>query len=173
MNEYIEVGKIVNTHGIKGELKIFPTTDDPKRFELLNEIYVQTKNGLVAYSIDSVRYVKNFVLLKFRGIEDMTQAERLKTCMLKIPKDLALPLQKDEYYISDLYNMKVETQEGENLGEIVDILFTASNDVYVVKDVANPKAKELLIPAIEDCIINVDIEQKIMVVHLLEGLREL
>lgn len=173
MKEYIEVGKIVNTHGIKGELKILPTTDDIKRFELLKEIYVETKNGLVTYPIDKVRYVKNFVLLKFQGIEDMTQAEKLKTCMLKIPKALALPLGKDEYYMDDLYNMKVETEEGEDLGEIVDILLTAGNDVYVVKDLANPKAKELLIPAIEDCIVKVDLEQGKMIVHLLEGLREL
>jgi len=172
LKEYIEVGKIINTHGIKGELKILPTTDDAKRFELLSEIYVQTKNGLVTYPIDSVRYVKNFVLLKFQGIEDMTQAERLKTCILKIPKNLALPLEENEYYVDDLYHVKVVTKEGEHLGEIVDILFTAGNDVYVVKDVTNPKSKELLIPAIEDCIISIDVEQKMMVVHLLEGLRE-
>lgn len=173
MNEYIKVGKIINTHGIKGELKILPTTDDIKRFELLNQVYVETKNGLVAYPIDGVRYIKNFVLIKLKGIEDISQAERLKTCVIKIPKALALPLEENEYYIDDLYNMKVVTKEGENLGEIVDILFTASNDVYVVKDIKDPKVKELLIPAIEDCIIKVDIKQKIMTVHLLEGLREI
>lgn len=172
MNAYIEVGKIVNTHGIKGELKVIPTTDDIKRFDLLKDILVETKGGLVSYPITSVRYLKGFVLLQLEGIEDMTQAERLKTFILKIPKELALPLQKDEYYIGDLYNMQVVTEDGEKLGEIVDILFTGGNDVYVIKDVTNPSKKELLIPAIKQCILNVDIGQNTMVVHLLEGLRE-
>ena len=172
MKEYIEVGKIVNTHGVKGELKVIPTTDDIKRFELLKDILVETKEGLVNYPILSVRYLKSFVLLQLENIEDMTQGERLKNCALKIPKELALPLQKDEYYIGDLYNIKVVTEDGEKLGEIVDILFTGSNDVYVIKDVTNPKSKELLIPAIKQCILNVDTEQNTMIVHLLEGLRE-
>ena len=157
---------------MKGEVKVLPTTDNPKRFEWLKEIHLQDKNQQKTYPIEQVRYFKKFVLLKLEGIEDIDQAEKLKNSILKIPKDLALPLQKDEYYIGDLYNMKVETQEGESLGEIVDILFTAGNDVYLVKDLADPKAKELLIPAIKSCIINVDIEEKTMVVHLLEGLRE-
>lgn len=172
MEEYIEVGKIVNTHGVKGELKIIPTTDDPKRFELLEEIFVNTKEGPISYKVDNVRYLKNFVLLKLKGIDDMTQAERLKTCVLKIPRDLALPLGENEYYIGDLYNMKVLTDDGEDLGEIIDILFTGSNDVYIVKNKANPNSKEILIPAIKQCILNVDIKENTMIVHLLEGLRE-
>lgn len=172
MKEYIEVGKIVNTHGIKGELKVVPTTDNIKRFDLLKDILVETKEGLVSYTILSVRYLKGFVLLQLENVEDMTQAERLKTCVLKIPKELALPLAEDEYYIGDLYNMKVVTEEGEQLGEIVDILFTGGNDVYVIKDITDSKKKELLIPAIKQCILKVDTQQNIMTVHLLEGLRE-
>lgn len=169
----MEIGQIVNTHGIKGELKIIPSTHDIKRFELLDRILVETKGGLVEFPIVSVRYVKKFVLLKLEGIEDMTQGETLKTCRIKIPKEDALPLGENEYYTGDLYDMKVVTDQGEDLGAIVEILVTGSNDVYVVKDQTDPKAKELLIPAIKDCILNVDLEDNIMTVHLLEGLRDL
>lgn len=168
----MEVGTIVNTHGIKGEVKVIPTTDDIKRFELLKSIFVETRNGLVPFPIISVRYMKNFVLLKLDTINDMTEAEKYKTCLLKIPKDQALPLKEDQYYIGDLYNMKVVTDQGEDLGEIVEVLFTGGNDVYVIKNKANPTAKDLLVPAIKECILNVDIEENIMTVHLLEGLRD-
>ena len=170
--EYMQVGTIVNTHGVKGEMKIMPTTDDVKRFELLKEIFVETKDGLVVYPITSVRYLKNLVLLKLENIDDMTQAERLKTCDIKIPKSLALTLKEDEYYIGDLYNMEVVTKDGEKLGKITDILFTGSNDVYVVKNVIDPGRKDVLIPAIKQCILSVDINENTMIVHLLEGLRE-
>ncbi|HHX61023.1 MAG TPA: 16S rRNA processing protein RimM [Epulopiscium sp.] len=172
MSNYMEVGKIVNTHGIKGEFKVIPTTDDIKRFELLKSIFLETKSGLVEFPIVSVRYMKNFVLLKLENIDDMTEAEKYKPCLLKIPKEQALPLKEDEYYVGDLYNMKVVTDEGETLGEIIDILFTGSNDVYVIKNNVDPTVADLLIPAIKDCILKVDLEENIMTVHLLEGLRD-
>ena len=170
MEGYLEIGKIVNTHGVKGELKVIHTTDDIKRFELLKSVHVQTKGKLVEFPISSVRYVKNFVLLKLDGIEDMTEAEKLKTCLLKIPRKLGLPLGDDEYYIGDLYDMDVITDNDKSLGKIVDILFTGSNDVYVVQDKNDLDAKEILIPAIKKCILKVDMEKNIMTVHLLEGL---
>ena len=172
MNEYMEVGQIVNTHGVKGEFKVIPSTDDVKRFELLKTIFVETRNGLVEFPITSVRYMKNFVLLKLENIDDMTEAEKYKTCLVKIPREQALPLKENEYYIGDLYNMKVVTDQGEDLGEIIEVLFTGSNDVYVVKNTEDPKSKEILIPAIKDCILNVDIEGNLMTIHLLEGLRD-
>lgn len=172
MEQYMEVGKIVNTHGVKGELKVIPTTDDTKRFELLKSIFVETKEGLIEMPITSVRYFKNFVLLKLEPIKDMTEAEKFKTFSLKIPRSQALPLEKDEYYIGDLYNMRVVTEEGESLGEIIDILFTGSNDVYVVKNTKDAGSKEILVPAIKKCILNVDVANNLMTIHLLEGLRE-
>lgn len=172
MEEYVQIGKIVNTHGVKGELKVIPTTDDITRFELLETIFVQTRSELNEYTLSQVRYHKNFILIKLEKIETMTDAEKLKNCIIKIPKKWALPLDKDEYYIGDLYDMQVLTEDGEDLGSIVDVLFTGSNDVYIVKDTNNTSAKEILIPAIKECIKNVDIEKKIMTVHLLEGLRE-
>lgn len=172
MSEYMEIGQIVNTHGVKGEFKVIPSTDDAKRFELLKTIFVETKNGLVEFPITSVRYMKNFILLKLEGVEDMTEAEKHKTCLLKIPKEDALPLGENEYYIGDLYNMSVITEDGESLGKITEVLFTGSNDVYIIKDQENPQSKELLIPAIKECILKVDLEENLMTVHLLEGLRD-
>ncbi len=168
----MEIGKIVNTHGVKGEFKVIPSTDDTKRFDLLKSIFVETKNGLVEFPITSVRYMKNFVLLKLENIDDMTEAEKYKPSLLKIPKEDALPLEEDEYYVGDLYNMSVVTEDGEVLGVITEVLFTGSNDVYMIKDKGNPASKELLIPAIKECILKVDMEAKIMTVHLLEGLRD-
>ena len=169
----MEIGTIVNTHGVKGEFKVIPSTDDVTRYELLDNVLVEVGDELIEFPIESVRYFKQFVLLKLKGIDDMTKAERFKTYVLKIPRELALPLDNNEYYIGDLYNMKVVTEDGEDLGEIVDILFTAANDVYVVKDSSSSSSKEILIPAIKDCIKDVNLKENIMTVHLLEGLREL
>lgn len=167
-SNYFTIGKIVNTQGIKGEVRVIPYTDNPERFKILDWVYVDKKGIITKYEIQNVRYHKQFVLLKFKGIDDMTSAERLKNSDLKIDEKDALPLEEDEYYIRDLYDMKVETQEGELLGEIKDIIFTGANDVYVVK---NGEEKEILIPAIKKCILNVDVENRKMIVKLMEGLR--
>lgn len=170
MNTMFTVGRIVNTHGVKGELKVMPTTDDPKRFEKLKSVFVERKT-MESYEIQSVRYHKDFVLLKLKGIEDMNAAELLKGSVLKIDRKDSLPLKKDEYYISDLFGLKVFTEEERYLGELIDIIETGSNDVYVVKK--EDREKDLLLPAIKQVIKNVDIEEQKMIVHLLEGLEEL
>ncbi len=166
-NKYFVIGKIVNTQGIKGDMRVVPTTDDIHRFELLEFVYID-KNGIInKYEVDNIRYHKQFVLLKIKGIDDMTAAEKFKNSEVKITKDMALPLEENEYYIGDLYSMNVITDEEEYLGTIEDIIFTGANDVYVVRNNEN----EILIPAIKQCILNVDIENKKMTVKLLEGLR--
>lgn len=171
MNEMFIVGKIVNTHGVKGELKVMPSTDDPTRFEQLKEIYVERKK-LESYEIQSVRYHKGMVLLKLKGIDDMTTAELFKGALLKIDRKDSLPLEEDEYYIADLYGMQVYTYDEERyLGEIVDVIYTGSNDVYAVKK--EDRAKDLLLPAIKQVIKSVDVKQNRMHVTLLEGLEEL
>ncbi len=166
-NKYFVIGKIVNTQGIKGDMRVVPTTDDIHRFELLEFVYID-KNGIInKYEVDNIRYHKQFVLLKIKGIDDMTAAEKFKNSEVKITEDMALPLEENEYYIGDLYSMNVITDEEEYLGTIEDIIFTGANDVYVVRNNEN----EILIPAIKQCILNVDIENKKMTVKLLEGLR--
>lgn len=170
MENMFTVGKIVNTHGLKGEVKVVPTTDDPKRFGKLKEIYIEQRER-VLYKVESVRYHKNFVLIKFEGIDTIEAAELFKNASLKIDRKDSLPLADDEYYMSDLYNIEVETEEGRMLGELIDIIYTGSNDVYVIKN--KDTQKELLIPAIKQVIKKVDLEQKRMVVKLLEGLEDL
>lgn len=168
MENYFVIGNIVNTQGIKGEVRVMPTVDDVSRFELLDHIFVDRKGNIKEYEIENVRFHKQFVLLKLKGIDDMTAAETLKDTVVKITEDMAVPCEDDEYYIRDLYDMEVVTVEGEKLGIISDVIFTGANDVYAVK---NEEGKEILIPAIKDCIINVDVENNTMTVKLLEGLR--
>lgn len=168
MENYFVIGNIVNTQGIKGEVRVMPTVDDVSRFELLEHIFVDRKGNIKEYEIENVRFHKQFVLLKLKGIDDMTTAETLKGTVVKITEDMAVPCEEDEYYIRDLYDMEVVTVEGEKLGIITDIIFTGANDVYAVK---NEDGKEILIPAIKDCIIDVDVENNTMTVKLLGGLR--
>lgn len=165
---YFVIGDIVNTQGIKGEMRVVPQTDDPSRFELLDYVLIERKGKMEKFNIEGVRYHKQFVLLKLEGVDDMTAAERFKGAVVKIPEELALPLEEGQYYIRDLYDLEVFTDEGERLGIITDILFTGANDVYVVTP---DKGKDILIPAIEQCILKVDLENKTMTVKLLEGLR--
>ena len=167
-----EIGKIANTHGLKGEVKVFPTTDDVKRFSLLvsKEVFVIVKDKVQTYTIQGVKYHKNLAIVKFKEINRIEDAEPLKTATIKIPKELALPLEEGQYYLKDLYDINVTTDQGEDLGVIVDILQTGANDVYIVEKDGDKKS-QILIPAIDQCILDVDIENRQMTVHLLEGLR--
>lgn len=171
MEDYFVIGKIVNTQGIKGDVRVIPATDDPTRFELLSYVYVLAGNDTEKMNIDKVWYHKQFVILKFKEINNMTEAERYKNAILKIPAEMALPLEEDEFYMRDLFSMSVYTDDGEYLGILDDIIQTGANDVYVIKDNENNK-KDLLIPAIKQCIIDIDIPNKKMTVKLLEGLRD-
>lgn len=167
MEQLMEVGQIVNTYGIKGFLKVVPYTDDITRFEKLKTIYIETKKRLEKFDIEEVKYSKNLVLLKLKGIDDINTAEIYKNFYLKIDRKDAVKLPKDSYFIVDLIGLNVFTDNNEELGQIVDVYPTGANDIYVVKD---DKGKQVLLPAIGDVIKKVDIESKIMIVHLLEGL---
>lgn len=169
MEQYFEIGKITGTHGIRGTMRVFPTTEDPSRFERLKEIIVEIRGKRETFHIQKVAFHKQFVLLTVKEITDINVAELYKNGRILIPDAMAIPLGEDEYYKRDLYGLKVVTEEGEELGEITEIFPTGSNDVYVVKK--DGKGKELLLPAIKDCIKNVDLENGVMTVKLLEGLR--
>ena len=167
--KYFEIGKIVNTQGVKGDVRVIPMTDDIRRFDLLKSVLVCNGKTEQVIAIEQVWYHKKFVIIKFEGVHDMNTAEKLRNSMLKIEESEALPLNEDEYYIRDLYEMDV-IENGEKIGVIKDILFTGANDVYVVKN--QETNEEILIPAIKQCILKVDVSNNQMIVSLLTGLRE-
>lgn len=167
MQEYLEVGQIVNTNGLKGLLKVNPFTDDITRFERLKTILVEHKKELLEFEIESVRYQKKQVLLKLKGIDTIEEAEKYREDYLKINRNKEERLPEDTYYIVDLIGLDVYTENGELLGKLDDVFSTGSNDVYVVK---NSEGKQILLPAISDVIKNIDLEQKKIVVNLIEGL---
>ena len=167
MEEYFEIGQIVNTSGLKGILKIKPFTDDIKKFSNLKTIYIKTKSGLTEFKIEQVRYVKNMVMLKLAGIDTVEEAEKYRNLYIKVLRDQEEELEEGSYYVVDILGCKVNTDANQELGKIVDVFQTGSNDVYVVKD---EQGKQILLPAIKHVIKNVDIKNKIITVHLLEGL---
>ncbi len=167
MESLMEIGQIVNTYGIKGFVKVVPFTDNINRFENLKTLYVETKKGLENFEIEEVKYSKNTVLLKLKGIDDINIAEKYRNSYLKISRENAVKLPEDTYFIVDLLDIKVYTDEDIYLGNIIDVYPTGSNDIYVVK---NEEGKQVLLPAIGEVIKKVDIQNKKMVVHLLDGL---
>ncbi len=169
MPNLLEIGQIVNSYGIKGEFKVVPFTDDITRFSKLKTIYIEKNKKLEKMEIEEVRYHKNLVLLKLKGIDDINDTLKYKNCYIKIDRVDAVELPKNSYFIVDLIDMEVYTDKNEFLGKIVDVFPTGSNDVYVVKD---DIGKQVLLPAIEEVIKNVDVANKKMVVHLIEGLGE-
>ena len=163
------IGKILKPHGVKGEVRVYPTTDAPSRFEMLDEAGVEFDNGreALSLSIERVKFSQKFVLLKFKGIDSMNEAEQLRGGSIIIADGQALPLEADEYYIRDLYEMAVVTDEGEQLGVIADVLETGANDVYVVR---RTNGGDVLIPAVKQYIKSVDVNGRVMTVTLAEGL---
>lgn len=163
----LEIGQIVNTFGIKGQIKVKPFTDDIRRFDNLKEVYVEKNNTKKKYEIEEVKYHKDMVLIKFKGIETVEQAEKLKNSYVTISRDSAEELEEDRYYIVDLLGLEVYTDEQILLGILEDIFNTGSNDIYVVK---SSDGKQILLPAIKDVVKNIDIENKKITVHIIPGL---
>ena len=166
MTDEFQVGVITQTHGIKGEVKVFPTTDDVRRFKKLKEVTAHMKTGDKLLHIRSVKFFKQYVILGFEEFDDINEVEALKNACLTVDREHAIPLDKDEYYVSDLIGIDCITDDDVKLGVIKDVLSTGANDVYVVSD----GNKEILIPAIKDCIREVDVESGFVKIHLMEGL---
>ena len=167
MTKYLEIGQIVNTFGIKGMVKVKPFTDDIKRFDKLKKVYIENKNGRKEYEIEEIKYHKEMVLIKFKGIENPEDANLLRESYLTVDRDSEEPLEEGTYYIVDMIGLEVETEEGEKLGSLVDIFNTGSNDIYVVK---NELGKQILLPAIKNVIKKIDMEKRKITVHLIPGL---
>lgn len=167
MTKYLEIGQIVNTFGIKGMVKVKPFTDNIERFSNLEKIYIKNKSGQTEYKIQEVKYHKNMVLIKFEGIENPEQADLLRNSYLIVDRETEEPLEAGRYYIVDMIGLDVFTDDNEYIGKLEDIYNTGSNDIYVVK---NELGKQVLLPAIEDVIKNIDMDNKKVIVHLIPGL---
>lgn len=167
MEQLLQVGVISSTHGVRGEVKVFPTTDDVKRFKKLKKVILDTGKEQLPLEIEGVKFFKQFVILKFRGIDNINDIEKYKGKSLLVDREHAVKLKKDEYFIADMIGMDVFTEDRELFGALKDVMETGANDVYIIE---MSDGKEVLVPAIKQCILDVDIENRKMVIHLLEGL---
>ncbi len=163
----LQVGVITQTHGIRGEVKVFPTTDDASRFKKLKEVIMDTGRERLNMEIEGVKFFKQYAIIKFKGYDSINDIEKYKNAKLYVTRDKAVRLKKDEYFIADLIDMEVVTQEGEYLGRVKDVLVTGANDVYVVE---REDKTEILLPAIKECVREIDMERSKITVHIMDGL---
>lgn len=167
MNDFIRVGVISSTHGIRGEVKVFPTTDDVNRFKNLKKVFLDTQKDQLELEIEGVKFFKQFVILKFKGIDNINDVEKYKGNDILINRKDAVTLKENEYFIFELIGCTVVTDEGQELGILSEVLSTGANDVYVV---TTADKKEILLPYTEECILNIDIENKKIKAHIIPGL---
>ena len=167
MEDLLKVGVITTTHGVRGEVKVFPTTDDAERFLELEYVLLDTGRELRRLDIKNVRFFKNLVILKFDGIDNINDIEKYKGRDLGIPREEAQELGEDEYYIADLQGLNVVLEDGTEFGTLRDVMETGANDVYIID---SNEHGEVLLPAIKECILDVDLEKNTMTVHLMKGL---
>lgn len=172
MEELLKVGVITSTHGVRGEVKVFPTTDDVKRFKRLKEVVLDTEKEKITLEIEGVKFFKQMAILKFKGLDNVDDVVKYRQKSLYVNRKDAVKLNKDEYFIADLIGVTVYDEAGEKIGTLQDVLTTGANDVYVVQR-EGAEAKELLLPAIKQCVLDIDIEERRMTVHVMEGLLDL
>ena len=165
--DLFQIGIITGTHGLKGEVKVFPTTDDKERFLDLDAVLIDTGKELIEKKVQYCKFFKQFVFVKFEGLDDINDVEKYKRCPLKVTRENAVPLEEDEYYVADLLGLTIVDESGVTIGELVDVIETGANDVYEVK---TSDGGHVLLPAIKDCILDVDMDEKIILVHMLKGL---
>ena len=170
MEDLLQVGIITSTHGVRGEVKVYPTTDDPRRFRRLKEVVLDTGREKINLEIEGVKFFKQFLILKFKGLDNINDIEKYRQKSLYVTRKNAVRLQRDEYFIADLIGLKVQDEDGTELGTVKDVIETGANDVY---EVEMADGRSLLLPAIKQCILNVDVENGMMQVHVLEGLLDL
>lgn len=170
MDDRLRVGVISSTHGVRGEVKVFPTTDDVQRFRKLKTVILDMGREEMLLHIEGVKFFKNMVIMKFREFNNINEIEKYKGSDLLIERAQAVALGPDENFITDLIGLKVVTEQGEEFGVMKDVIRTGANDVYVIE---SKEGREYLFPAIKQCILKVDLEEQIMTVHIMDGLLDL
>ena len=167
MEDLLKVGVITTTHGVRGEVKVYPTTAEPERFLELDYVLLDTGRELRKLEIKNVKFFKNLVILKFKGVDNINDIEKYKGRDLWIPRKEGQELEEDEYYIADLLGMSVVLEDGQEFGTLKDVMETGANDVYIIDSAEHG---EVLLPAIKECILDVDLEKNVMTIHLMKGL---
>lgn len=177
MEDRFKVGIITATHGLRGDVKVFPTTDDPKRFKKLKNVILDNGKITTSLDIESVKFFKQFVILKFKGIDDINDVEKYRKFELYVEREQAVRLNKDEYFIADLIGVCVFDENSNLIGKVADVYQTGANDVYEIEfdesflyEGNQPETKNMLVPAIKECIKEIDIENNRMVINIMKGL---
>ncbi len=169
MEDLLQVGVITGTHGLKGEVKVFPTTDDKARFMDLEDVILINGKEEIPLKVEYCKFFKQFVFVKFEGLDDINQVEQYKRCPIMVTRENAVPLEEDEYFITDLIGMTILDDSGVTIGTLKNVIETGANDVY---EVSLEDGGTILLPAIKDCILNVDMDERTILVHILKGLKE-
>ncbi len=167
MEDFFQIGIITSTHGLKGEVKVFPTTDDVRRFKRLREVILDTGKERIDLEVENAKFFKQFVILKFKGIDDINEVEKYRKASLLVTRKNAVRLKEDEYFVADLMGLKVQNEDGTEIGVLRDVMETGANDVYII-DLND--GRELLLPAIRQCVLEIDVEAGFIRIHILEGL---
>ncbi len=167
MEEFLRVGVITSVHGVKGEVKVFPTTDDPDRFYDLETVFLDNGKEKKEFKVKGVKFFKGMAILKFEGLDDRDSAMLLKGRDILVDRENAVELEEGEYFICDLIGFDVVTDEGAKLGVLKDIMQTGANDVYIV---STPENNEILLPAIDECLLDINTEKEQITVHVMKGL---
>lgn len=169
MEDMFQVGIITSPHGVRGEVKVFPTTDDNKRFKKLKECFIEYNNEMMPVKACGCKFFKNMVILKLENFDNMNDVEKFRKCKIFVDREHAVSLDEDEYFVADLLGISVIDENRNVLGALEDVIETGANDVYVVK---NESGDEILIPAIKDCILDVNVNERVMIVHLLKEMED-
>jgi 16S rRNA processing protein RimM len=169
MEDLLRIGVVTTTHGIRGEVKVFPTTDDVTRFKKCDEVILVTKKGNLTLHVQNVKFFKNIVILKFKEFNDINEVEGFRKCDLMVTRENALPLEDGSYYLCDVIGASVQKEDGSLIGEVTDVLETGANNVFVIQ---TTEGKEVLFPVIPQCIKKVDTEAGVVTAHVMAGLMD-
>ena len=167
MEKMFQVGIITATHGVRGEVKVYPTTDDMRRFKRLKEVILDTGKEQITLEVEGAKFSKQLVILKFKGIDNINDVEKYRQKSLYVTRENAVRLRRDEYFIADLMGLRVRDEDGAEIGVLREVMETGANDVYVI-DLDD--GRELLLPAIKECVLNVDVEAGFVQIHIMPGL---